>query len=64
MTFKLDCTCKVKLIEDLAMRFQLKVNILEQNQWEFIVEVVIRTHYNRIKHLQKRWIVAGKETIS
>lgn len=41
LTFKLDCTRKVKLIEDLAMRFQLKVNISEENKWEFIVDVTV-----------------------
>jgi hypothetical protein len=32
LTFKLNCTHKVKLVEDPAMRFQLKVNILEENK--------------------------------
>lgn len=41
LTFELNCTLKVKLVEDPAMRFQLKVNISGENKQEFVVEVIV-----------------------
>jgi hypothetical protein len=41
LTFELDCTRKVELVENPAMRFQLKVDISSENKREFVVEVIV-----------------------
>ena len=43
LSFELDCTQGVKLVEDPAMRFQLQVEIKEQTKQEFVVEVIVGT---------------------
>ena len=43
LSFELDCTQGVKLVEDPAMRFQLQVEIKERTKQEFAVEVTVGT---------------------
>jgi hypothetical protein len=43
LSFELDCTHGVKLVEDPVMRFQLQVEIKEQTKQEFAVEVTVGT---------------------
>jgi hypothetical protein len=43
LSFELDCTQGVKLVEDPAMRFQLQVKIKKRSKLEFTVEVVVGT---------------------
>ena len=44
LSFELDCTQGVKLVEDPAMRFQLQVEIKERTKQEFAVEVTVGTN--------------------
>jgi hypothetical protein len=41
LSFELDCTQGIKLVEDPAMRFQLKVGISEENKQEFVVKAIV-----------------------
>jgi len=43
LSFELDRTQRVKLVEDPAMRFQLQVEIKERSKEEFVVEVTVGT---------------------
>jgi len=43
LSFELDCTQGVKLVEDPAMRFQLQVDIKKRTKQEFAVEVTVGT---------------------
>jgi hypothetical protein len=43
LTFELDYEREVKLLEDPAMRFQLKVEISNKNEWGFVVKVIVGT---------------------
>jgi len=44
LTSILDCTPKVKLREEAAMQFQLKVNISDESKWEFAVKVIVKKY--------------------
>jgi hypothetical protein len=43
LTFELDCERGVKLLEDPAMRFQLKVEISKESEWDFVIKVIVGT---------------------
>ncbi|CAG8981546.1 hypothetical protein HYALB_00013931 [Hymenoscyphus albidus] len=46
LSFKLDCTRGVKLVEDPAMRSQLQVDIKKLKEHEFAVQVTVGTDEN------------------
>ncbi|CAG8976282.1 hypothetical protein HYALB_00011767 [Hymenoscyphus albidus] len=46
LSFKLDCTRGVKLVEDPAMRFQLQVDVKKLKEHEFTVQVTVGTDEN------------------
>jgi hypothetical protein len=43
MTFALDCTSKVTLVEDVALRFRLAVQITEESDREFVIQTTVGT---------------------
>ena len=43
LSFELDCTQGVKLVDDPAMRFQLQVEIKEQTMQEFAIKITVGT---------------------
>jgi hypothetical protein len=43
LSFELDCTQGIKLVEDPAMRFQLQVDIKKRTEQEFVIEVTVGT---------------------